>query len=149
MGDRCSLWIVCKIADREKVCQQLIGTDDPNTEDWPYYDRQDLTYLSFDEINYGGQDDREALAKAGLVFVGYQEEGGDYPACEFASDGTTHDYQDTLQGSVVLPVNALTLEIDPEDLAEARRYCEVRRRACEILQLDPGTFRPPEPVAQA
>jgi len=81
MGDRCYLWMKFRPQDAERAAEVLgvrpdrIGADsDGEFED--------------DQANYGLYEDRLALARGGIPFWGFHEDGWEYGGHRFASTGS-------------------------------------------------------------
>jgi hypothetical protein len=87
MGDRCSLTITVRACDVEAVQDDdLFGGCQSDQ------DVDGLRELYFDEVNYGGNETRESLARRGVPYIGSHGSGDDYGAAVFCSLGET-DYQ--------------------------------------------------------
>ena len=55
---------------------------------------EQFVQINIDEVNYGGDDELEAAAKAGIPFYGYHSAGGCYGAMLFAALGGKTLWQD-------------------------------------------------------
>lgn len=79
MGDRAYVRITCRREDSERF-EQLGFVEDDSESDI-------AVSMVDDEANYAHYSALTALAKAGIVFFGWHEAGGEYDGSMFASDG--------------------------------------------------------------
>ena len=121
MGDRCYLKITCLKKDADRFKELGLVEDE---------ERGGTVELSKEEANYGLWQERETLAKAGVVFVGWHSEGGDYAAAAFASDGKTLAEIPTL-GNDGEPCVALNEKGKPDagGMKAFRAYRAAKKRA--------------------
>lgn len=64
-----------------------------------------------DEVNYGGGEDWQTLAAAGVRFYGWHGEGCEYPPFDFFSrDGELHEHEAGTMGGWVIYTNAGSLQ---------------------------------------
>jgi hypothetical protein len=95
--------------DVKRFCE-IVKEDDPDT--WACnIDECDGNSKNYcvEEVNYGWWQELNDAAAAGIIFVGYHGDGGDYGACNFVSAGhgdvlyaeQTHD------GYYLIPVRRL------------------------------------------
>jgi len=79
MGDRCYMTMKIHPDDLVKACEF-------EPDSFGCFELDQIEY-EFDEVNYGASEERMALAKSGIRFVGGHGAGGDYPGFDFYSDG--------------------------------------------------------------
>jgi hypothetical protein len=87
MGDRAYVRITCRREEAERF-QQLGFVEDDSESDM-------AVSMVDDEANYAHYSALTALAKAGIVFFGWHDAGGEYDGSMFASDGRG-DYHEVL-----------------------------------------------------
>ena len=116
MGDRAYVRITCRREDAEQF-QQLGFIEDDSESDI-------AVSMVDDEANYAHYSALTALAKAGTVFFGWHDAGGEYDGSMFASDGTGeyHEVLSTPNEPLVLTRVKPDGSIAESDLDRARRY---------------------------
>jgi hypothetical protein len=135
MGDRAYVRITCRREDAERF-QQLGFVEDDSESDI-------AVSMVDDEANYAHYSALTALAKAGIVFFGWHDAGGEYDGSMFASDGTGeyHDVLSTPNEPLVLARVKPDGSIAEGDLDRARRYyaaLAVARAELGIVEAEPG-----------
>ena len=134
MGDRCYLWTICKKTDQERVDKELSGGYGANEEDAVVGD-DTVICLAYEEVNYGGCEELEALAKEGIVFVGHHSEGSVYPAEEFCSVNGLLMEIVTIDGTPCAVLDDETLTVSDNEQDFLIRYGAHRAAACAALGL--------------
>ena len=143
MGDRCYLRIKVRRQD-EKLWAEVAGEE--NIGDWLNLDEPDdgkspVLEGSIDEANYGWINELEAAARAGCVFEGRHEAGGEYDAEEFgAIDGKLFIYGVGQNGCPLVELDEETLELTPECKKALREAFDGIRKAGEHLDSLSGTL---------
>ena len=135
MGDRAYVRITCRREDAERF-QQLGFVEDDSESDI-------AVSMVDDEANYAHYSALTALAKAGIVFFGWHDAGGEYDGSMFASDGTGeyHDVLSTPNELLVLARVKPDGSIAEGDLDRARKYyaaLAVARAELGIVEAEPG-----------
>jgi len=134
MGDRCYLVVNCKKADQARVDQAISGGYGANQEE-PIEGAEDVIRLEYEEVNYGACDDRDALAKEGIVFVGSSSEGSSYPAFEFASVNGEQLEVVTSDGTPMARLDPVSLTLAAGEAEFLARFKTHREAACAALGL--------------
>jgi len=86
MGDRCYMQITLRQRDMDRFAAIL---NTPPGEPW--WDEEidepgkGVVRVALQDVNHGLHDARQEAARAGIPFMGWHGEGGDYGGCEFAS----------------------------------------------------------------
>ena len=128
-GDRCTLTLTIRKADRVKWEEQLRQSRDlaPGETLWSYFDeieeeaKSPLLDCTLYKARDGLDEDRLRWATAGLEFHGRHGAGGSYPAALFvAIDGELHDVP-ALDGEPVVVVDAYG-NAKEEGLSRVRCY---------------------------
>ena len=125
MGDRCFFSMTVLKEDRDRVTNIMFG------EGWAKYpwpeeeDNGDGTITLIEhEANYGYWDQRQELAKAGMVFEGYHGAGGEYGECVFACINGEHVDAAAIEATPVALVNREG-QVEGGSLKAARDYYQV------------------------
>jgi hypothetical protein len=128
--------VVCAKKDKT-VFERLGFVDqgdylDPAGKSYP-----ELVLLVDEQANYAHSGQIDPLSRKGIVFIGSHGDGGDYPGCNFASDGKRYAEVITAHGQ---PVVALDDSGCPDKAAvtRAKRYLEVLRTTQRLLGLPPS-----------
>jgi len=116
MGDRAYVRITCRREDAERF-QQLGFVEDDSESDI-------AVSMVDDQANYAHYSALTALAKAGVVFFGWHDAGGEYDGSMFASDGTGeyHEVLSTANEPLALARMKPGGTIVEEDLDRVRKY---------------------------
>jgi hypothetical protein len=135
MGDRCYEEVVCKRKDKT-VFEKLGFVDQGEYLDSAGKSYPELVLLVDEQANYAHSGELGPLARKGIVFSGSHGDGGDYPGCNFASDGKQYAEVITAHGQ---PVVALDEKGSPDQCAvtRAKRYLAVLRATRKLLGLPP------------
>lgn len=135
MGDRCYLRITLKREDLDRFGQHLGYL--PGDRWWDELDEpaDGLVEVGIFEANYGLTDQRMAAAQAGVAFVGWHSEGGEYGSYEFASaGGEMLECETNRNGDLIL---ALDHDLNIQnDLQHTRKYVAMRRQVREAMGLE-------------
>jgi len=81
MGDRTTLYLNYAACDKKAVEKEL---GEPSYEE---PEEEGIVFAQFDEVNWGGQEELEAISKAGVPFWGHHESGYEYPLSHLAGIG--------------------------------------------------------------
>jgi hypothetical protein len=141
MGDRTTLYIEALKTDRAAVAG-LFG--DPE-EQHPSTSCPAVEFLVFGQVNYGGTDLLESLAKAGVPFSAYHEDGDEYYGMAFAACDGAFAATPSPRGSLMVCVNARTLEPCADALADLRHWRDTEGRVRARFAAAP----PPPPSSSA
>jgi hypothetical protein len=137
MGDRCSLHITVRRADRD-IVTAVMGAMELELESVQTLDLYDP------ELNYGGYSLREELAQLRVPFYGNHDAGGDYGPCAFCSTGNLghEEWPVDFEGRLVVALDD-TGQVEACDLERARGFVWDQAMAVAVVQ---GSV-PLEPVA--
>ena len=130
MGDRCSVNIRVHKDDIEKDGWKTFLEEEgpPESEDGP-------GWWAASECNYALFEERSDLAASGVRFYGFHSEGGEYPACLFASDGERCDDRAVTHELIGVAYDGDPLQILAHDVDGAndflRRYHAAMRAVDE------------------
>jgi hypothetical protein len=124
MGDRTTLFIETLKTDRAAV----VGLFGDPEEQHPSTSGPAVESLVFNQVNYGGSDLLESLAKSGVPFSACHEDGDDYHGMTFAACDGTFAATASPRGSLMVSVNAKTLEPCADDLADLRHWRDTEDR---------------------
>jgi len=135
VGDRAYVRITCRREDAEQFPQLGFIEDDSESDI--------AVSMVDDEANYAHYSALTALAKAGTVFFGWHDAGGEYDGSMFASDGTGeyHEVLSTPNEPLVLARVKPDGSIAEGDLDRARRYYAAlagARAELGIVEAEPG-----------
>lgn len=114
--------------------RQIVGV--PPGENWWDEELEDpapgIIEVGVFEANYGWRDERSAAAKAGIPFLGWHAEGGEYGSYEFLSlDGEMQEAACDRDGNLTLAVNR-DLTVMTDQLA-LRRYITALRQVQKLF----------------
>ena len=135
MGDRCHQEVVCMKKDKA-VFEHLGFVDQGEYLDSDGKKYPELALLVDEQANYAHSGSIDPLAHKGIVFIGSHGDGGDYPGCNFASDGKRYGEVITAHGQPVVALDDGG-NADKSAVARAKRYLKVLRAAHKLLGLPP------------
>jgi len=137
MGDRCGLFMTIHESDK-KLVEGVFGIWELESE---APGLAGCLRVEFSEVNYGGQEELEVLARQCVPFFGSHSSGGDYGPMAFAScDGTLEEIDANINGEPMVPIDAETGGALPDQQNAVEAY--VHR-----LNLTKAEFRRREPRA--
>jgi len=132
VGDRCYLEFTFHPKDAPKVREAFCLGEGHEFD--PAKDAKGVLVHIEEEANYACRDNREEMAKAGVVFVGSHGDGCEYDGVGFAAFGgrmieVCHDKG----GNIVAAVDPETGKANKRDLELIRAYIAMRRKARKAL----------------
>ena len=141
MGDRCALTVTFREHDRG-VVEEVLG---PWDQEDSHPNLPGCIVVWFSEMNYGGCNEREELAKRGIPFFGYHCAGDDYGPLAFAACGSRIDeiMADHL-GEPVINIDANTGEPTKEARQIAKEYVQRLKQVHQRLRRRDRV--PPKPL---
>jgi hypothetical protein len=131
MGDRTEARFSVATNDLDQV-REILGERNhevANAVDSP----EGISTFTIPDANYGGEFEVEALHAAGIPVVVEYASGGSFPPGVIVSDGVEITDRELHDGHIVVRFIEHLDGVAPESLAEARRFCAVRKRALELM----------------
>ena len=138
MGDRCAMSVTFHERDRELV-EGLLG---PWDQEDPHADLPGCTTVWIGEINYGGYDERDELARRGVPFFGHHSAGDEYGPLAFAAcDGRMDEINADHSGKPSVVIDESSGMPTPEARRRAQQYVARLKLTRQKLQHrdGPGT----------
>lgn len=134
MGDRTTTATTIAAADLATVRELLLGNkwkDQGFAEEYGNGDGT-ITFLQND-VNHGGEEDADALQKAGIPFIIHHDSGSSYPEGFIVFDGKTRDAFHGLEGALIISFDEDTGSANEKELAHAREFIALKQRARELM----------------
>lgn len=134
MGDRTTTTTTIAAADLATVRELLLGNEwrDQGFAEEYADDDDTLTFLQND-VNHGGEEDADALQKAGVPFIIHHDSGSSYPEGFIVFDGKTRDAFYGLEGGLIISFDEDTGSANEKELAQAREFLALKQRAKERM----------------
>ena len=130
MGDRTWIRITVRREDEDKVEREL-QWGGPNGE---ALDSSPVVVFSSDEVNYGGSDETDRLAAAGIPYWVEHGQGGGYQSGEGVCDGEIGLFVSTVQDRYFVETDAEG-HIDSVSHKRLLEFLQLKRRTMALLGL--------------